>query len=312
MSAVNTPISATDYNVIQTSIQEVMGTGATNYGYGQVVNSSPVSISNRVTINEWGLLRYDLINAYVHLFNTTPTGVDALVEGETVRYNISNAPVEYWLSVANTISSNRLNLAVAGQRLTVNHGTKDITTTWGSTNNLRAYTTVTFSSSEDARFFFNSGGSVQFTASRSGGSGTTQNASWTSLLSTAGTRIFGGNTPGTGTEPNDGTNWFRLSASLQNWSTVTASSPYSLNSWQIKARATDVTDNSNGTSREIEFELNWIDDHFPLGGSPTDFVDGTLSYTVQTVQATGTLQPVSAGTFNIQTPIVSVGTPFTV
>lgn len=326
MAGVNQKIDKDDFNAIQEDIERILGIGSGNFGYGQSVLSSPVTVSDTVTINEYAALRYDIINAYRHLNNSAPADVDDQQLGSTIKYNLVDAPINYWASVVNSIELNRLAPAVVGQRRTVNHGT--VQETWpgpyGSewTDALYATITVEFTNSEQARYFFNSGGSIDITSSRTGGSSTTQNTSWASLLSTAGTRSFGGNFPGTGVNPNNGSNYFRMSNIRQTWSSVTASSPYALNSWKIDSRTIDspaVNDNSAGLSKKFEFYVQWIDDHEPLGG-PTatgtpvrpggfgpDAVDGTISLTVISTIASGTLEPVGAGNFTIQTPTVTIG-----
>ena len=329
MASVNAKIKKADYNAIQSDISNVLGTGAGQYGYGQPVLSSQVTESDVVTVNEYSALRYDIINAYTHLNNGPPSNVDEQALGKSIRYSATDEPIDYWQSVATGIVTNARNLAVAGQRITVNHGT--VTEDWPGpygtnwSDALYATVIVTWTSAENARHFFNAGGSIDITSSRAGGSSNNQNTSWTSLLSTAGTRRFGGNTPGTGVNPNDGSNYFRLSAARQNWSTVTASSPYALNTWEIDAKTLDVpvvTDNSAGVSRRIEFYVKWIDDHVALGGEPDqpagrkvgagtfgpDVVDGTMSLTVITTEPSGVLQPSpGAGNFEVESPSVSIG-----
>jgi len=331
MAGVNQKISKVDYNTIQSTINTVLGTGSGTFGYGQPVLSSQVTESDSVTVNEYAALRYDIINAYKHLNNGLPPDVDAQIIGAKVRYDAAPpdaAPVNYWLSVVNSISTNRQALAVAGQRVASSSITKTFTSPWGSsapvgsTPQLTCIVDVEWPTSEQARHFFNTGSSIQFTSSRTGGSSTAQNTSWTTLLSTAGTRIFGGNTPGTGTSPSNGQNWFRARNSGDTWSSVTASSPYALNEWNITVETTDspaVSNNSTGSSRKLRFTVYWNDNHFPLGGnsaqgSPVqpggygpDTVDGTMSLTVQTVQASGVLEPTGSGNFEVTTPTILVG-----
>ena len=331
MAGVNQIINKDDYNDIQTVIENVMGTGSGTRGYGQSVLSSQVTESDVVTVNEYAALRYDIINAYKHINNGTPSDVDAKVLGEKIRYDAlpPNAePVNYWLSVVNSIDATRQTLAPSGQRVSVNHtpSPKEFTGAWGASSpvgsnpQLYCRVTCTWTTSESARHFFNAGSSLQFTSSRTGGSTTAQNTSWTTLLSTAGTRVFSGITPGTGTTPADGQNYFRLTNVAQVWSQVTASSPYALNEWTIYCKTNDgVTDNSAGTSGSIVFDIYWNDNHFPLGGdaatgTPTqpslgygpDTVDGTVSLTVQTVKASGVLEPVGSGNFEVETPTVTI------
>lgn len=103
---------------------------------------------------------------------------------------------------------------------------------------------------------------------------------------------------------------------------MSASSPYALNEWVITAQTNDsplVTNNSTGSSRKLKFFVYWIDNHFPLGGASAtgtpvqpslgfgpDTVDGTVSLTVQTVKASGVLEPTGSGNFEVTTPTVVV------
>jgi len=332
MAGVNQKISKVDYNSVQSDINTILGTGTSNFGYGQPVLSNQVGESDSVTVNEYAVLRFDIINAYKHLYNSLPPNVDAQTIGATVRFDSvppDAAPIGYWQSVVNSISINRLALAVSGQRVTVNHGTRNFTGAWGasapvgSTPQLSCQVDVEWATSEQARHFFNAGGSIQFTSTRTGGSPTAQNTSWTTLLSTAGTRIFGCNTPGTGTSPNDGQNWFRARNTADTWSNSTASSPYALNEFKITVQTNDiptVSSNSSGSSRRLRFFVYWNDNHFAQGGNSAtgtpiqaggygpDTVDGNISLTVQTIKASGVLEPAASGNFEVSTPTVTVGT----
>tara|TARA_X000000950_G_scaffold43784_1_gene49215 strand:- start:259 stop:1266 length:1008 start_codon:yes stop_codon:yes gene_type:complete len=332
MAGVNQKIRKVDYNSVQSDIDTILGTGSGNFGYGQPILSQQVDESNSVTINEYAALRFDIINAYKHLFNSLPPDVDAQTLGSTVRFDSvppDAAPISYWQTVVNSISTNRLALAVSGQRATVNHGTTNFSSAWGasapvgSTPQLSCQVDVEWTTSEQARHFFNTGSTIQFTSSRTGGSTTAQNTSWTTLLSTAGARIFGGNTPGTGTSPNDGQNWFRARNTADTWSNSTASSPYALNEFKITVQTTDiptVSSNSTGSSRKLRFIVYWNDNHFPSGGNSAsgtpvqsggygpDTVDGTISLTVQTIKASGVLEPTASGNFEVLTPTVTIGT----
>ena len=331
MAGINQKIRKVDYNSVQSDINSILGTGSGNFGYGQPVLSNQVSESNSVTVNEYAALRFDIINAYKHLFNSLPPDVDAQTIGATIRFDSAPpdaAPINYWQGVVNSISTNRLALATSGQRVTTNHGTTNFSSAWGSsapvgsTPQLSCQVDVEWTTSEQARAFFNAGGSIQFTSTRTGGSSTAQNTSWTTLLSTAGTRIFGGDTPGTGTTPNDGQNWFRAGSTSQTWSTSTASSPYALNEFKITVQTNDVptvSSNSAGASRRLRFFVYWLDNHFPLGGDSDsgtpvqpgpygpDTVDGTISLTVQSVKASGVLEPTGSGNFEVSTPTVTIG-----
>jgi len=315
--AVNDKITRNEYNNIRTKVINVLGAGSGNTGYGQPIRSSTVGVSNKVTINEWGNLKYDIINAYVHQNGSAPSLPDA-VENASIRYNATDAPVAYWDTVATNLQTNRFAIHTS-QKITTNHGSNSITfpnATYGSywgqaagSDELSCLVTVSFTTSNEARYFFNSGGYINFSSSRTGGSTTPQNTSWTSLLSTgsATTPRFGGAHPSTGTSPADNQNFYRCTSTYSSpFYSVSASSPYGSNTWRIYARTPGVVNNSSGTASSIEFRISWLDGHTALGAGP-DAVNGTVTVQVASLQAFGTLQPPGAGDFSVQTPTVTIG-----
>ena len=320
---VNDKIREIEYNDIRAKVVGILGTGSGNSGYGQVLSSADVSVSSRVTVNEYALLRNDIVNAYKHIFGTNPT-LATPVEGNTVRYNTTftpsttDSPITQYDTWANQIVANRFTVA-GSQLITASKGSqsRNFTSPW--TTRLECTITVNFTTANQARFFFNSGGEIRFGSSRSGGSanpspGFIQNNAWTNLLSGANAR-FGGNFPSTGTTPADGQNYYRLNnsafSSISPFYSISASSPYTLNVWRVKARATDTANNSTGTCKQIEFLAEWIDGYTdPTAGQPGnpppgDQVDGLITVNVSTQEAFGTLIPVSAGNFTVESPVVS-------
>lgn len=323
--AVYDKISKDDYNDIQADIAAIMGTGSVNRGYGQRVLSSPVTESDRVTVNEYSALRYDIINAYKHINNSNPSGVDDKVEGESIRFNASDEPVSYWNAVVSDIDNNRLTHVPSGQRASLNIGGDDYIDTWGYTGNeepynrgLQATIILEWPTAEQARHFWNAGAFVTITSSRNGGSITPQNSDWTTLLNNIDFE-FSASSPSTGLNPNNGSNWFRCSNSFQKIYTLSGSSPYGSNEFEVWSRC-DVADNSNGSAKRLELMLRWNDDHDPQGlppSSPTpvpsdlntegpDYVDGTLRYDAVAYYASGLLTPGSAGAFTVQPPTVFI------
>jgi hypothetical protein len=310
--AVNDPISATDYNTLQTGVASVMGSGSGNYGYGQRMQSSPVSLGQPVTVNEWGNLRYDIINAYTHQ-NGSANNPALVSIGDTVRYN-SAYPLTSYTNIVSSLQSNRFSIG-SGQYKTVNKGTG--TSTWpglyGASWSSRVTCTVTcsWSTAAAARYFFNTGGQIQITSSRSGGSVTPQNTSWTSILNSAGTRAFGGNYPGTGTSPNDGTNWYRCTNNNQSYYALYASSPYGSNDYRLYASTPSVANNTSGTSNSVQILVEFLDGHTGVLNTSTgqytpDYVDGTITVNVVTLEAVGNLQPSALGAFTVESPLVTI------
>jgi hypothetical protein len=318
---VNDKILVTDYNNIRNKVVGVLGTGSGSSGYGQVVSSSAVSLSSRVTVNEYAALRNDIINAYRHIFGSTPSIV-LPTEGNLVRYDATGStpesatqPVVQYDRFADQLVANRFTVD-SSQVITESKGSNSRSTWDGGfwNNRLSCTITVTFTSANNARFFFNSGGQIRFVSSRTGGTTTRQqNISWSNLLNSAGTRSFGAQIPTTGFSPMNGQNFYRLTNAYQVWYTVTASSPYADNVYRIQARS-NVVNNSSGTATQIEFLVEWIDGYVDPGPPslkpsfpPGDEVDGTITISISTLEAFGVLVPVTAGNFSVESPTVSIG-----
>lgn len=298
-------ISVSDYNTIQTKVAKVLGASTTvspDFGWGQTVRSSPVTVSNKVSATNWANLRADIINGWIHLYNTTPPLVSATANS-IVRANISDAPFGQYDTYANVLTANRFGTNV-NQALTQTKYSTD--TAWpgvyGSTWNTRIFCllSVTWNNAKQAREFFNSGGEIRFSMGQTGGALTPQNDSWNKLLASVGTRAFGANKPGQGLNPNDGTNFYRLRSSFDPWFAASSSNPYSANTIQISARSVGVADNSAGTASTLEFLVEWLDNHPSLGGS-TDAVDGTFNLSVTTLEPSGT----GAGAFVVTSPTIT-------
>jgi hypothetical protein len=329
MPAVNSKILRADYNAIRDKLVAVLGSGSGNIGWGQQsrIQSTAVAESNKVTVNEWANLRYDVINAYKHIFGSNPTTA-VVSENQTIRYTTSFTPDTGSLDVpqkqydtwADTITANRFTVA-AGESGTTGVLSGSRTGSWFT--QCQCTIQVYWANPNDARYFFNSGGQIRVSASRAGGVSSGQNTAWTSLLSSAGTQNFGGALPNTLTSPNDGTNWYRTNNSFQTYYTATASSPYGSNNYQLQARCVDVPSNSGGTASQLEIRALFTDGYVDPGIAPIAFpgnvqtatagmfppgdaVDGTLTVNVSSLYATGIMVPASS-TFTVTQPIIAIG-----
>lgn len=324
MSAVDALVRAEDYNNIRTKVVNVLGTGSGTSGWGQPVVSSAVSTgipsgsATRISIQEYATLTTDLTNAYRHIFGIDPT-LPSPSENALIKFNTTTEPISRFNTFADTIIANRFT-AGPGRQKVEEKGT--VTATWPSAtygtfwnSQLNCLVQVQFTTATQARYFFNSGGEIRFFSSRTGGtSGRSQNNSWTSILSGAGTVAFGGNIPSAGVTPTDGKNYYRLTPTFQIFYTRTGSSAYSTNLYRISAKAADLpigTPNNNaGVSRRIDFYIEWIDNYVDPGDDPADpadpgdEVDGTISLKVDTAEATGALTP--SGIFTVESPLMTI------
>jgi len=250
-------ISATDYNSIRTKIINVMSTGSGNFGYGQTTFSSLVSAGNTVTKTQWDSLRYDIYNAILHQTGSAASLVQVAV-GDVIRFGASN-PNSQYDTVANTAVTNRFNLGT-GQFVTEAINSTSFTSSWYQS--VSATASVTFSTAEQARFFFNAGGKIRFASTRTGGNGEAQNTSWSNLLSSAGAQSFVGGP--------SGINFFSLTSGFQTFAEISGSSAYSNNKWRLEASC-NVASNTLGTANVVNFRITWLDaytDPVPGGGTP--------------------------------------------
>lgn len=180
-------IQATDYNgFVSTTaggnINATWGTGVTSAGYGQTALST-VSVGGTVTAAQWA----SIVNTIASMANhqgTTITSRTAPVAGNTITI-LAN--------VATDITScynNRGNAAGTGTQYTAWTGTNSKTTdTSGATWTITFTNTVTFASSDAARYFFNAGGRIKIDVSKTS-TGNTGDPEWNDLANTLCGDIF--------------------------------------------------------------------------------------------------------------------------
>jgi hypothetical protein len=301
-------ISAVDYNNIRNKIIGVMGIGAGSFGYGQTLISSAVAVGNTVTKAQWDQLRFDIFNALLHQTGSSPSISQATI-GDVITFGLTR-PNSQYDTLSDTARNNRFN--VGSGRFLENFGVSSATLTTAWKVSVQNTFTITFPNANSARYFFNSGGQLKVRTSRTGGSSTAQNTSWTNILSGSGTRLFGGQLPSTGFSPMNGTNFYRLTSGFQTYYTTTGSNPYASNRYSLQA-ACNVADNSAGAANIVYIRVV-LDDPYvdpPLGIPPAfsgpippeDNVDGTLTTILDELKATGTLQPApTTGNFTIVSP----------
>lgn len=290
----------------------MLGSGTADRGYGQVLQSQPVSPSSKVSINDWANLRYDIINAYKHINGVNPITAEVF-EGNTIRYTTSFTPDTGTLDVpqtqydiwADNIDFNRFTIA-PGESGTTATVSSSRTTSWVS--ECTCLITFNWTDAAQARYWFNSGGRIRISVSRTGGASTLQNNNWTSILASAGTINFGGAFPSANTTPNDGTNWYRTTSTFQPYSTISGTSAYTANRYLLEARCVGVASNSAGTAAQGEIRVRFRDLYTDPGPPlPDDVVDGTLTVSVSTLFAAATPLVPGSGLFTVEQPVIVVG-----
>jgi hypothetical protein len=179
-------IQATDYNgFVGTSpsgtsnqINTIWAVGSGDAGYGQTALGQ-VSQSGLVTATQWATAVNTLNSIKTHQTGTN-TGIGAPTSGSLITY------LSTFSSSLNTAYSNRLTFATQGTTTT---GTT-FSPGWSVVNQSAAATftvtrTVTFPSADQARYFFNAGGQLNFVVSSvTNGDGTSRSGDLATLVST--------------------------------------------------------------------------------------------------------------------------------
>jgi hypothetical protein len=292
--AIGSEISAADYVAIQDKAQSVLGPGIGSRGYGQALSSTDVFTGNQITKEQWDLLRYDIVNIRVHQDGVLPTIVTVNV-GDPIGYG-AGSPNTNYNSLMDTAIANRFNIA-SNQSIISAAASQTYSSAWGSS--AQATLTATFSTADQARYFFNSGGKIRITTTLTGSSITSQNNAWVNFLNSAATQSFGAAT-------NEFVNFYTLTNAYQTYYQGSLTTPYSSNNYRLEARS-NVANNSSGTATVVELRITLTDSYVDSGPpAPGDSVDGTLTISVDELKASGSLIP--TGSFTITSPTYSIST----
>ena len=160
------------------NINTIWGSGdSSDKGYGQSSTISAVSAGSSITATQWATLFTRLTSVANHQ-GTSITALSNPSAGDSIAYKSTLD--------ANLTScfNNRRNATAVGTDITTS-GTRTGTSTW-YTETLVTYT-VSFSSNNHARYFFNGGGMIRISSSRSGGTANNKNTEWADLCSAIGT-----------------------------------------------------------------------------------------------------------------------------
>ncbi len=254
-----------DYNQLRNNIVTLLGTGNANRGYGQTVKSFRAEEGSRITAQQWSDLAEDLSNVIVHQTGSFPN-IPQISDANIIDLDDYNA----LLASSSTLDTNRYDVAISR---TVISSKGAISTTQPWTQRAQTNLRVTFESSNDARYFFNSGGKIRFIASRTGGTNSPQNGAWTNILNSVGNLDF------------NYTNYYNLTNNYQVWFQQNISTPYSANYYRIEM-ISDAPINISGIAKVIDFRITWEDQYPGL----TDRVDGTLRLEINQIKAIGPLK----------------------
>jgi hypothetical protein len=173
-------IQAADYNTFKDQLNTIWGTGNGAAGYGQTPVPA-VAANNIIYASEWATLISTLNKARTHQTGSG-SGITAPVTGELISF--TSRP-----TLAAQISSAVSSASAFGSQGATTVGTNS---TWaisaaatGAQNGFKD-TNVTFASADQARYFFNCGGQINFVCSATDNAGTTRSQSLRDTINAAG------------------------------------------------------------------------------------------------------------------------------
>lgn len=292
-------IANADYDNMKNNVYRQLGTpnditlgtytASSTWGYAQSIGSLDAATGEVINASSTD-------NGFKNLQDEVQalgTFLGLSLTGPTDRSSGDSITAAHWSALMDDVKScfdNRLSVP-AGSLTTNSAGSSSRTTGWGSaaTPTIDHVFTLTFSSEAHARGFFNAGGQVLFTASRSGGTtgssaGTigSQNANWTDLLSAMGTLTFNLNnlTSSGATGTSAGIGFYELTTSDQQLYIKYGSGAYASNYYRVLGKV-----NSTTNPTVITFTVQFTDDHALGDGIGADGIDGNADDTVGYVDA---------------------------
>jgi len=233
-------IQASDYNTRATSINQLWGTGSGNYGYGQSTTISQTQTSGTVVpASDWATMIARMSTMQQHQFNNT-TGVPA---------QPSAGGIITYLSAVDTEITSLQNNRFASYTTTASAALANTTnaTTW-HTSSVKTWT-IAFASDNNARYFFNAGGTLYIASNGN----TITPATWNSFVNTgynycyiAGNQFLHGGTVGTYTRTvyNSSGTFYTLTSTPTSFFTMTETGTGNAN---YNANSIDLKLSYNGT-----------------------------------------------------------------
>lgn len=313
--AVEDIISAARYNFIQGRIAALLGPGSGDKGYNNTVTSYAVPVASEVTAEHMNNLKKDYTSIYVHLFGSLPGGLIAQDVTTRTVAEPGGTPgpkpgtgliwddlyAEYETQIT-TLENNRFLIDADYAALESSGINSSRSTVWGGTALPQSVThefTVTFTTANARRGFFNAGGEIRFSANLVHTLGPTdpdyqKTVDWAAMLAAMQTVKFSYtstnsyNLNGTAEDVTDDTlngagtgtsiGNLDLTSTYQTIYTKTGSGVYTDNVYTIQAKLDNDT--------RIRFLITFNDGDVGSGGAD-ERVNGTLTSSVSHLRADG-------------------------
>ena len=284
-------ITANRFNTLRQSVDNVLGNGAGDTGYGQTLTSAAINVGDIINASHINAVYEDLRKCYKHQNGGDPATslIQAVTQGDLVKDNdgVNYTGWDQYEALASDVSTNRL--TVAGTQQTIATAMTRSRGSWNGT--IVQVSDVSFASADARRHFFNQGGFIRILASTSDGS--SLGSSWQNMFNTnAGNvdlKAHSTTSSGSGGSVSGALGNYELSGAYQyiyqNFDA--GGGAYSANDYYIEAYA--------ASDSLIKIRQTWRDEK---GGNPDENV-GDLTATIQAATAItdviGTAPGVSSG-----------------
>tara|TARA_B100000941_G_C28449740_1_gene524367 strand:- start:133 stop:1011 length:879 start_codon:yes stop_codon:yes gene_type:complete len=284
-------ITANRFNTLRQSVDNVLGNGAGDTGYGQTLTSAAINVGDIINASHINAVYEDLRKCYKHQNGGDPATslIQAVTQGDLVKDNdgVNYTGWDQYEALASDVSTNRL--TVAGTQQTIATAMTRSRGSWNGT--IVQVSDVSFASADARRHFFNQGGFIRILASTSDGS--SLGSSWQNMFNTnAGNvdlKAHSTTRSGSGGSVSGALGNYELSGAYQyiyqNFDA--GGGAYSANDYYIEAYA--------ASDSLIKIRQTWRDEK---GGNPDENV-GDLTATIQAATAItdviGTAPGVSSG-----------------
>ena len=284
-------ITANRFNTLRQSVDNVLGNGAGDTGYGQTLTSAAINVGDIINASHINAVYEDLRKCYKHQNGGDPATslIQAVTQGDLVKDNdgVNYTGWDQYEALASDVSTNRL--TVAGTQQTIATAMTRSRGSWNGT--IVQVSDVSFASADARRHFFNQGGFIIILESTSDGS--SLGSSWQNMFNTnAGNvdlKAHSTTRSGSGGSVSGALGNYELSGAYQyiyqNFDA--GGGAYSANDYYIEAYA--------ASDSLIKIRQTWRDEK---GGNPDENV-GDLTATIQAATAItdviGTAPGVSSG-----------------
>ena len=251
-------VTANRFNTLRQQIDNVLGNGSGDSGYGQTLVTQSVQVGDVINATNINNAYEDLRKAYKHQTGGNPASnvIQAVQQGDLI---IDNDGVNYtgwdqYEALATLISTNRLTVDVNQQDVVV--GLPNNRSTWNGTITLNIE--VNFASADARRYYFNQGGFIRIASNTTDSS--SKGSDWNSIM--GGNLDFSAHaTTSTGSGTVYAIGNYELDANVQRiYERIDAGgAAYSANDYFVDVQSTSAT--------QITFTITWQDE---AGGNPDE------------------------------------------